>query len=83
MIVEFHGMKCRCRTYRTNGADKNILTLLNAKDWEKSLQYDFTEPQYGLWCHFLTEEEMKSLFSEQNGSLYIDVEICWDYKTGV
>ena len=54
MIVEFHGMKCRC----TNGEDKNILTLLNAKDWEKSLQYDFTEPQYGLWCHFLTEEEM-------------------------
>ena len=34
MIVEFHGMKCRCSTY------------------------DFTEPQYGLWCHFLTEEEM-------------------------
>ena len=48
MIVEFHGMKCRCSTYRTNGEDKNILTLLNAKDWE----------QYGLWCHFLTEEEM-------------------------
>lgn len=48
MIVEFHGMKCRCSTYRTNGEDKNILTLLNAKDWEKSLQYDFTEPQYGL-----------------------------------
>ena len=58
MIVEFHGMKCRCSTYRTNGEDKNILTLLNAKDWEKSLQYVFTEPQYGLWCHFLTEEEM-------------------------
>lgn len=58
MIVEFHGMKCRCSTYRTNGEDKNILTLLNAKDWEKSLQYDFTEPQYGLWCHFLTEEEI-------------------------
>ena len=58
MIVEFHGMKCRCSTYRTNGEDKNILTLLNAKDWEKSLQYDFTETQYGLWCHFLKEQEM-------------------------
>lgn len=44
MIVEFHGMKCRYSTYRTNGEDKNILTLVNAKDWEKSLQYDFQSP---------------------------------------
>lgn len=39
------------------GEDKPILTLINPKDWEKSLQYDFTEPQAGLWCHFLTETE--------------------------
>ena len=83
MIVDFHGMKCRYSTYRTNGEDKNILTLVNAKDWEKSLQYDFTEPQNGLWCHFLTEEEMHSLFSEQNEEFYKDVEICGDYETGV
>lgn len=24
MIVEFHGMKCRCSTYRTNGEDNTV-----------------------------------------------------------
>lgn len=39
------------------GEDKPILTLVDQRDWEKSLQYDFTEPQSGLWCHFLTDAE--------------------------
>lgn len=64
MIIEFHGMMCRYGTYRTCGEDRPILTLLNKEDWKKSLQYNFTEPQYGVWCHFLTEEENEALFNE-------------------
>lgn len=48
-------------TYRVMGADKPILTLVDSKDWEKSLQYDFTEPQSGLWCHFLTDAELEQI----------------------
>ena len=47
MIVNFHGMQCRYGTYRTQGIDKPILTLINSADWEKSLQYDFTDE----WPH--------------------------------
>ena len=61
MFIEFHGMKCRYGTYRVLGEDKPILTLVNSSDWIKSLKYDFTEPQNGLWCHFLTDNEMKDL----------------------
>lgn len=62
MIIDFHGMKCRYGTYRVMGKEaKPILTLVNeALDWKKSLQYDFTEPQNGFWCHFLTEDEIKN-----------------------
>lgn len=65
MIIDFHGMHCRYGTYRVMGEDKPILTLINPKDWEKSLQYDFTEPQAGLWCHFLTDAE-QTLYSSKN-----------------
>ena len=64
MIVEFHGMKCRYGLYRVCGENKPILTLVNAEDLEKALQYEFTEPRYGFWCHFLTDEEMSILFPE-------------------
>lgn len=37
--------------------DEKTMILINPKDWEKSLQYDITEPQAGLWCHFLTDTE--------------------------
>ena len=62
MIVEFHGMKCRYGTYRLCGENRPVLTLLNNSDWQKSLQYGFSDPQNGLWYHFLTEEEMRELF---------------------
>ncbi len=59
MVIEYHGMKCRYGTYRVMGEDKPILTLVNSSDWEKSLKYDFTEPQNGFWCHFLTDDEIE------------------------
>ena len=34
MIVNFHGMQCRYGTYRTQGIDKPILTLINSADVE-------------------------------------------------
>lgn len=61
MIIYFHGMSCRYGTYRVMGEDKPILTLVDDRDWEKSLQYDFTEPQSGLWCHFLTDAELEEI----------------------
>lgn len=66
MIVDFHGMKCRYGTYRVMGETKPILTLVDeALDWKKSLQYDFTEPQNGFWCHFLTEDEIKNFLPKE------------------
>ncbi len=61
MIVTFHGMLCRYGTYRLMGENKPILTLIDDRDWKKSLQYDFIEPQNGLWCHFLTDEELEQI----------------------
>lgn len=61
MIVDFHGIQCRLTTYRTNGENKEILTLVNNSDWKKSLEYDFVEPQNGLWCHFLTDDEIREI----------------------
>ncbi len=58
MIVDFHGIECRLTTYRANGENKKILTIVNNNDWKKSLEYDFVEPQNGLWCHFLTNDEI-------------------------
>lgn len=55
MMIYFHG------TYRVMGEDKPILTLVDQKDWERSLQFDFTEPQSGLWCHFLTDAELEEV----------------------
>ena len=66
MIIDFHGMKCRFGTYRVMGEAKPILTLVDeALDWKKSLQYDFTEPQNGFWCHFLTEDEIKNFLPKE------------------
>lgn len=66
MIIDFHGMKCRYGTYRVMGEAKPILTLVDeALDWKKSLQYDFTEPQNGFWCHFLTEDEIKNFLPKE------------------
>lgn len=61
MMIYFHGMLCRYGTYRVMGEDKPILTLVDQKDWERSLQFDFTEPQSGLWCHFLTDAELEEV----------------------
>ena len=62
MIVDFHGIECRLTTYRTNGENKKILTLVNTEDWKKSLDYDFVEPQNGLWCRFLTNDEVSEIY---------------------
>jgi hypothetical protein len=43
------------------GENKPILTLIDPNDWLQSLQYEFTEPQYGLWCHFLTDKELEQI----------------------
>ncbi len=62
MIIDFHGMLCKYGIYRVIGENKPILTLVNDKDFGKSLQYDFVEPQYGFWCHFLTDEELEKIY---------------------
>lgn len=64
MIIDFHGMKCRYGTYRSCGENMPILTLVDSSDWEKSLEFDFTEPQNGLWCHFLTDEEIEEFIEK-------------------
>lgn len=64
MIVNFHGMLCRYGIYRLMGENKPVLTLVDDNDWNKSLQYDFTEPQCGFWCHFLTDKELLHLMGE-------------------
>lgn len=61
MIIDYHGMKCRYGTYANNP----MLTLVDPADWGKSHQYDFYEPHFGLWCHFLTKEEMKELIYKE------------------
>ena len=38
-----------------------MLKLVDPKDWEKPPQYNFTEPQSGFWCHFLTDEELAQI----------------------
>lgn len=65
MIIDFHGIKCRYGTYRVMGENKPILTPVGeVSDWKKLVQYDFTEPTNGLWCHFLTDEEINVLFQK-------------------
>lgn len=61
MLVNFHGMLCQYGTYRLMDENKPILTLIDPNDWLQSLQYEFTEPQYGLWCHFLTDKELEQI----------------------
>lgn len=66
MIVDFHGIKCRFGRYRVNGEDKPVLTPVSSVPGEQLIQYGFEDPTNGLWCHFLTDDEMKKLFPEQS-----------------
>lgn len=65
LIVDFHGIKCRYSMYRVMGENKPVLTPVGeVSDWKKLVEYDFEEPTNGLWCHFLTDEEIDTLFAE-------------------
>lgn len=61
--MEIYYKNCRCRygTYRVGGEEKPVFYLLDNPTDVSIYEAGFEEVHYGLWCHFLDNEEIEKM----------------------
>lgn len=61
MQINYKGCLCRYGTYRVMNEDKPVFYLKDNLSNFNIFELGFEEVHYGLWCHFLTEEEIEKM----------------------
>lgn len=61
MYVCSENCKCVYGTYRVNGEDKPVFYYRSSTHDVAPYEVGFEEVHYGLWCHFLSDEEFEKI----------------------
>lgn len=61
MYVYYKNCKCVYGTYRLNGEDKPVFYYRSSPPDVAPYEVGFEEVHYGLWCHFLSDEEFEKI----------------------